>query len=200
MIWKASATLLVLLALAIASAQSKPSTSEATQAVLVLPQGQDPEKRVLRLDNLFFETKQGRTYLPAALGSDLRAIHGSELVNQAKMSDGRTVKLSARREGHNFVVALTAKPDADIIKWGLAADALPGEHYTGLMERVVDGPQRASWATGLQQAMDLRGQKVEMIVKPTTSVYAPFYISSRGYAVFVKGTWPGYFDFAASDP
>src|SRR5678815_2704665 len=27
-----------------------------------------------------------------------------------------------------------------------------------------------------------------------------FYISSRGYGVFVKGDWPGHFDFAASDP
>ena len=74
------------------------------------------------------------------------------------------------------------------------------EYYTGLMERVVDGPQAASWAPGIKQAMDLRGQKVDMIVKPTTSVYAPFYLSSRGYAVFVQGNWPGYFDFAASDP
>ena len=48
--------------------------------------------------------------------------------------------------------------------------------------------------------MNLRGQKVEMILKPTTSVYAPFYLSSRGYAVFVKGNWPGGFDFCASDP
>ena len=39
-----------------------------------------------------------------------------------------------------------------------------------------------------------------MIIKPTTSIYAPFYLSSRGYAVLVKGNWPGYFDFAASDP
>jgi len=41
---------------------------------------------------------------------------------------------------------------------------------------------------------------VDMIVKPTMSVYAPFYLSSRGYAVFVKGTWPGRFDFCARDP
>jgi len=68
------------------------------------------------------------------------------------------------------------------------------------MERVVDGPQAASWAPGRKEAMNLRGQKVEMILKPTTSVYAPFYLSSRGYAVFVKGNWPGYFDFCASDP
>ena len=30
------------------------------------------------------------------------------------------------------------------------------------------------------------------------SVYAPFYLSSAGYAIFVKGTWPGFFDFCAS--
>jgi hypothetical protein len=68
------------------------------------------------------------------------------------------------------------------------------------MERVVDGPQQASWAAGIQAAMNLRGQKVDMILKPTTSVYAPFYLSSRGYAVFVKGSWPGRFDFCAGAP
>ena len=39
-----------------------------------------------------------------------------------------------------------------------------------------------------------------MIIKPTTSIYAPFYLSSRGYGVFVKGDWPGFLDLAASDP
>ena len=39
-----------------------------------------------------------------------------------------------------------------------------------------------------------------MIIKPTTSIYAPFYLSSRRYGVFVKGDWPGFFDLAASDP
>ena len=52
----------------------------------------------------------------------------------------------------------------------------------------------------LRSAMDLRGQKVDTILKPTTSVYAPFYLSSRGYAVFVQGNWPGYFDFCNADP
>src|SRR5437773_2327719 len=83
--------------------------------------------------------------------------------------------------------------DADITKWGLAVDAGADEYYNGLMERVIDGPQAASWAPGLTVAMNLRGQKVDMLVKPTTSVYAPFFLSSRGYAAFVKGTWPGVF-------
>src|SRR5215467_11870974 len=187
--------------LTIGFAQSSSSAQLQTgQAVLVFPQGPDPDKRVLRLDNLFFETKQERTYVPAQLAGGLQPVSASGMEKQAKMSDGRTVNLSVKKEGRNFVVGLSAKPDADIVKWGVAADALSDEYYTGLMERVVDGPQRASWAPGLKQAMDLRGQKVDMIVKPTTSVYAPFYLSSRGYALFVKGTWPGYFDFAASDP
>src|SRR5215471_2771361 len=198
MIWKASA-LLVLFSLSIGYAQS-PTQPDAGHAVLVFPQGPDPDKRVLRLDNLFFETRQGRTYLPAQLASDLRTVHVDAVVNQATMPDGRRVALTVKKQGRNFIVGLNAKPDADIVKWGMAADALSDEYYTGLMERVIDGPQRASWAPGLQQAMDLRGQKVDMIVKPTTSVYAPFYLSSRGYALFVKGTWPGYFDFAAGDP
>jgi len=48
--------------------------------------------------------------------------------------------------------------------------------------------------------MNLRGQKLDMLVKPTLSLYAPFYLSSRGYSVFAKGTWPGLFDFAKARP
>jgi alpha-glucosidase (family GH31 glycosyl hydrolase) len=116
------------------------------------------------------------------------------------MTDGRVVRLSVRPEGKDFIIRLSAQPDSDIIKWGLAVDAAGDEYYTGLMERVVDGPQSASWAPGRKEAMNLRGQKVDMIVKPTTSVYAPFYLSSRGYAIFVKGNWPGYFDFCVDHP
>jgi hypothetical protein len=116
------------------------------------------------------------------------------------MPDGRVVTVTAQRIGKNYEVSLKAQPDSDILKWGFAVASVKNEYYTGLMERVVDGPQRASWAPGLEAAMDLRGQKVEMIIKPTTSVYAPFYLSSKGYAILVRGNWPGFYDFAATDP
>jgi alpha-glucosidase (family GH31 glycosyl hydrolase) len=116
------------------------------------------------------------------------------------MTDGREVRLSVEPQGNNFLLRLEAQPPSEITKWGVAIEAGKDEYFTGLMERVVDGPQRASWAPGIKEAMDLRGQKVEMIVKPTTSIYAPFYLSSRGYAVFVKGNWPGFYDFCVSDP
>ena len=152
----------------------------------------------LQLDGLYYETAKGRVQLPKELTAKPLTAANSEA--SAKMADGRVVKISLKPAGlNNFLVKLTAQPNSDIKKWGMAVDAAKDEYYTGLMERVVDGPQQASWAPGLQEAMNLRGQKVDMIVKPTTSIYAPFYISSRGYGLFIKGTWPGIFDFAAAD-
>ena len=153
---------------------------------------------VLTIDGLYFETAAGRTPLPADLA--MKPQPGNATFGEVRMPDGRLVRLALSPDGPHYTLRFTAKPSSDIVRWGLAIDAAPDEHYTGLMERVVDGPQRASWAPGITAAMDLRGQRVDMIVKPTTSVYAPFYLSSRGYAVFVKGTWPGHFSFAADPP
>ena len=148
----------------------------------------------LALDGFFYETDQGRVNIPMS-----GALSGP-VEKEIKMPDGRVVNISVRAEGADFIVGLTAQPEAGITKWGLAVGSGPAEYFTGLMERVVDGPQTASWAPGIREAMNLRGQKVDMILKPTTSVYAPFYLSSRGYAVFVQGVWPGFFDFCSSDP
>jgi alpha-glucosidase (family GH31 glycosyl hydrolase) len=149
------------------------------------------------IDGYFYETSAGRQYLPTL--NPTQASDGS-ISAKVTMPDGRIVSFSLKPEGGNFEVSLTAEPDSGIVKWGLALDASENEYFTGLMERVVDGPQTASWEPGLTNALNLHGQKVDMILKPTTSVYAPFYISSRNYAVSVKGNWPGFFDFCASDP
>src|SRR4051812_28391549 len=147
----------------------------------------------LKLDGFFYETAQGRTFLPEQLTRTANRITAAGWRGGVSMPDGRNITMTVAPKGPHFVVTLQAQPDSDITKWGFAIDARPDEYYTGLMERVVDGPQAASWAPGRSEAMNLRGQKVEMIVKPTTSIYAPYYISSRGYAVFVEGTWPGLF-------
>ncbi|MBZ5496638.1 MAG: alpha-glucosidase [Acidobacteriia bacterium] len=177
-----------------------------TQASLVLqsngltPDRQGSHNRSLRLDGIFYETAQGRVTLPGEFTEGKGGVTTRLWEAQSKMADGRIVTIAARPQGKDFAIRMSAQPDADILKWGLAVSASENEYYTGLMERVVDGRQEASWAPGLERAMDLRGQKVDMIVKPTTSVYAPFYLSSRGYACFIKGTWPGTFDFCAEDP
>ena len=199
MMMKTKVYALLLLAFVCGEARSQ---IERSGAALVLRSDQldarsERKDRSLLLDGFFYETKGGERFpLPAELTARARDRGASE----AKMPDGRAVRLSVEREGDDFLLRMSAAPASDIAKWGLSIEAAPDEYYTGLMERVVDGPQAASWAPGLRAAMDLRGQQVEMILKPTTSVYAPFYLSSRGYAVFVRSEWPGRFDFAASDP
>jgi alpha-D-xyloside xylohydrolase len=158
------------------------------------------DNRSLRLDEIFFETAQGRVTLPAEFAKGNDNIKTMRWESRIKMEGGRVVTVAVSPQGEYFTIRISAQPDADILKWGLAISADASEYYTGVMERVVDGGQQASWAPGLQTAMDLRGQKVDVIVKPTTSVYAPFYLSSRGYACFVKGTWPGVLDFCSEDP
>src|SRR5678815_224825 len=150
-------------------------------------------KRNLTIGGLFYETASGRAILPSTLAA--KAAKSGRLAADVKMPDGRTISLSITPAGNNFEISLSADRTEGIRRWGLTIDSAPDEYYTGLMERVVDGPQQASWAPGIKEAMDLRGQKVDMILKPTTSVYAPFYLSSRGYATFAKTDWPGKYDF-----
>jgi alpha-D-xyloside xylohydrolase len=178
--------------LALAATQS--SGRDPASVILKTP------RRAVQIDHFFFETARGRTPLPSELTHGELTVSNRRWTGEAMTADGHRVRLTITPQGTNFDFSMSATPAADITKWGIAIDAKPDEYFTGLMERVVDGPQQASWATGISEAMNLRGQKVEMIVKPTTSIYAPFYLSSRGYAVFVKGTWPGLFDFAVSQP
>ena len=168
-----------------------------TGTAIGLPSKQLKGSTTLKLDGFFYETAAGKVFFAQQMTKP--QITG-RLRTEIKAADGRMVKVSVVPQGNNFNVSLSADKNDDIIKWGVQIDALADEYYTGLMERVVDGPQQASWKPGITEAMNLRGQKVDMILKPTTSVYAPYYLSSRGYAVFVRGNWPGFYDFASSVP
>lgn len=184
-----------------AAAPGKSPSSELVIASKVL--GSAPphlDGSPLRINGLFLETAQGRTVLPPQLTSKPLAVSQARRETRATLADGRVVTLSLERQGNHLNLRLHAEPSNDIVKWGFAIEARPDEYFTGLMERVVDGPQQASWAPERTEGLNLRGQKVDMILKPTTSVYAPYYLSSRGYALFVHGNWPGFFDFCASDP
>jgi len=151
----------------------------------------------LLFSGFYYETTAGRTELPV----QLKAKAGDATLEWLmKTKDNRSAAIAVIPEGEHFTVRFGAQPSAGIVKWGFFIDSSQDEYITGLMERVVDGPQQESWAPGRTEAMNLRGQKVEMLVKPTTSVYAPFYLSSRNYGLFVKTDWPGVYDFAATDP
>jgi alpha-D-xyloside xylohydrolase len=182
-----------------APGQNGTQTGLVLKSNVLAPDPMEGNSRCLRMDGFFYETAEGRVILPPEFTEGYRGL-GGRWEAQSKTADGRIVTIAVAPQGTDFTVRMSAQPDADILQWGVAVSANESEYFTGLMERVVDGPQQASWAPGVRTAMDLHGQKVDMIVKPTTSVYAPFYLSSRGYACFVKGTWPGTFDFCAEDP
>ena len=138
-------------AVMLAGCSSPSSASEKEEgAALVLyserlaAQGQGPDSRALTLDGLFYETTNGRVTLPVRLTVKPQS---NRLESQTTMPDGRVVTVSVKPDGKDFNVRLSAQPDADIVKWGLAVRAGDNEYFTGLMERVVDGPQQASWAT-----------------------------------------------------
>ena len=83
--------------------------------------------------------------------------------------------------------------------WHFNLKALTNEYFTGIFERVIDGNQKESWQEGITTGLNLRGENVQMKLKPTVSAYAPFYISSNNYGLFVKGTWQGVYDFCKKD-
>jgi len=168
------------------------------QSKVISPLGSGPDRRALRLDDLFVETEQGRVALPGELIG--KPQKDGTMEGQAKLQDGRLIKLTVTPEGDNYTVKLTAEPAIGVVKWGFAIEAGKDEYFTGVMERLVDGPQQLSWAEGRTEVLNLRGQKIDMILKPTLGLYAPFYISSRGYAFFAETDWPGHFDFCDTDP
>lgn len=146
---------------------------------------------------VFYETANRRTYLeaePVWAASVEGSFHG-----RWRNDDGRNVEVLIKPRGDNYSIEFNAEPEVNIRKWGFFIKALPQEYFTGCFERTVDGDQKLSWREGMTAAMDLRGQSVEMFVKPTLSLYCPFYLSSRGYGLFTQGTWPGYYDFCKSD-
>jgi len=88
---------------------------------------------------------------------------------------------------------------SDVSAWGFELPLGAKEYISGVFERVVDGKQEESWKPGLETAMDLHGQRVEVKVNYTVSAYAPFFLSSENYGLSFDGTWPGVLDFGKTD-
>lgn len=117
------------------------------------------------------------------------------------VGDGRKVTLETGNDGSDFSFNLSLKsPEGNQPEgWVVNLKADRSEYFTGVFERVVDGPQSVSWADSISEGLNLRGQKVEVHLKYTVSAYAPFYLSSAGYGFMVYGSWPGVMDFCHRD-
>jgi alpha-glucosidase (family GH31 glycosyl hydrolase) len=152
----------------------------------------------VRIGRVWFETALGFTTLK---GHPVWIRNGGDgLLARWRFEGDHEISASFVPDQQGFVCRVSADAGPTILRWGLSITAAEDEHFTGVFERTVDGREEESWREGITEAMDLRGQTIEMIVKPSLSVYAPFYVSSRGYGLFVHGTWPGRYDFCKEDP
>ncbi len=146
---------------------------------------------------VYFKTVEGETELkgrPNEISNRDNAVEAKWILNE------REIILSFEKIDGACYFSFRALPDSGITGWGMSLVASEDEYFTGLFERVVDGDQKESWKKGIAEAMNLRGQEVDMIIKPTLSLYTPFYLSSNGYGLFIEGTWPGHYDFCKSEP
>lgn len=76
-----------------------------------------------------------------------------------------------------------------------------GEVLSGLTERVVaTESQEDVWRPGRTEVLDLRGQRVEMFVRPTLGLYKPVLVSSGSWGLSVESDWPSTWDVGATDP
>ncbi len=147
---------------------------------------------------LFYVTSQGEQYLTSRSGVE----ENNEYVYSAvyKTTDSRkaVVKLQKNDDG---LMAIDMKiiPSDGIEKVGAMIKAHPGEGYYGLMERTVDGGQSKSWDPKTKADLNLRGQKVTMLVTPTLGLFEPFYVSTQGYGLMVNTIRPGHYDLASTD-
>jgi len=117
-----------------------------------------------------------------------------------------TLRFLTRR---TLEVALDPPAPASVTAMGDRLRSPRQERIYGLTERLRDSPPLAPGIVDIPVdeinppevgSLDRRGETVEMRVLPTSSVYAPFYQSSRGYGLAVAGTTFGLFDLARSEP
>ena len=111
-------------------------------------------------------------------------------------ADGRTatITISDGPEG-TLRVGFTLESKGEFEKLGVQFRVSESEGFYGLMERVVQGSQGYSWEPRMTEGLDLRGQMIDLYTLPTLSIYAPFFVSSSGYGVFVEGDWPAIYRF-----
>ena len=81
----------------------------------------------------------------------------------------------------------------------LSLPLAPGEAIYGLTARIVRDRERSETDVQAVGGLDRRGEIVDLWVLPTMAVYAPFFVSSRGYGVMIEGASPGRLDIGATE-
>jgi alpha-glucosidase (family GH31 glycosyl hydrolase) len=115
------------------------------------------------------------------------------------LSDGRSalVRVAAAAEGA-AEISIVPEPVVDSDRIVIHLEVTKDEGFYGLLEKVVDGVQEKSWKPGMTEGLNLRGQVVTTFVAPTVSLYSPFFLSSRGWGLYVQSDWPGMYRLGSS--
>ncbi len=156
----------------------------------------------------FFYERDGTRHGLAAVTSDAPIDGGLSFA--VATTEGGTASVSVRFRSDRTLEVSIEPPDAQTAtalgeRWESPADEL----IYGLTERLRDSPLFSPGAVDIPLddirpaevgSLNRRGETVEMFIRPTFSLYAPFYHSSHGYGVAVAGTLPGLYDIASSDP
>ncbi|NOX66805.1 MAG: glycoside hydrolase family 31 protein [Chlorobi bacterium] len=147
---------------------------------------------------LFYITDKGTQYLTGRTGIETN--NDSVYSALYKTTDSRKAVVTIKKSAGGCInIDLKVVPEKGVKQVGATIKSLPGEGYYGLMERTVDGHQNKSWSPETKASLDLRGQKVTMLVTPTLGIYEPFYVSTDGYGLMVNSIRPGKYDLAATD-
>ena len=117
-----------------------------------------------------------------------------------RIEDGRigTVRIGPGPE-ETVRVEFVVEGKGEFEKLGVSFRVDAADGFYGLMERVVQGSQGLSWEPGMTEGLNLRGQSVDLYTLPTVSIYAPFFLSSGGYGVYVDGNWPATYRFGIDE-
>ncbi|MEW6271427.1 MAG: TIM-barrel domain-containing protein [Thermodesulfobacteriota bacterium] len=140
--------------------------------------------------------------------SDRTLPDGVELV--VATTEGHPARVSVRFLGSRTIEVLVEPPSPFTIEaLGDRWHSPPDERIYGLTERLRDAPLLVPGVIDVPRedvfpaeagTLDRRGEQVEMFVRPTIAIYAPFFHGSRGWGLSVAGTAAGAFDVARSDP
>ena len=115
--------LLMIVAVATNAAAQQRRVFEGTR--IVLPSAKLRFTRALRISRFFYETDQGRIFLPKQFGAPGRGVVSRGWT--AQMPDGHTITVSIDRDQNDYRISLKAQPDTDILKWGISIDSTPAE-------------------------------------------------------------------------
>lgn len=155
-----------------------------------------------------FYERDGARHTLTAVREERRLPDGVAL--RVDTTEGLPATVELRFATQRTIEVTVSPPDpSGVGAVGNRFDSPADERIYGLTERLRDSPPLAPPRIDIPiddirppeiGSLDRRGEHIEMLVRPTIAIYAPFYHSSRGYGLAVDGTAIGAFDVAAADP